>query len=147
MAKKKNVFSLVLRLLLPSILTAFELTKDELKETTPDHFDKVLDWTHENVFEELTEVYTDKEEDNKKQLANWYKEKRAPFLYVTTNAVVEEGKILAKDRLPENSVAAQILIEQLETLQRQLVFLSTTVGTKEELDISFGEFLKSQMAS
>lgn len=146
MAKKKNVFSFVLRLLLPSVVTAFAMAKDELKETTPDHFDKVLDWNQENVFEELSEIYTDNDEDNKTQLANWYKEKRAPFLYVTANAVVEEGKILTKDRLPEDSVAAQIIIEQLETLQKQLVFLSTTVGTKEEMAVAFEEFIKSEKA-
>lgn len=145
MAKFK--FSWVLKLLLPSVVGAFDVAKEELKETTPDHFDRVLDWTQENVFEELADVYTDRDEDNKTQLANWYREKRAPFLYVTANAVVEEGKLLAKERLTDGSVAEQLIVGQLETLQEQLTFLSTQVGTKEEMDKRFEEFVKTQNAN
>ena len=132
-----NRFTWLARFVMPSVVEGIGIGLEELKETTPDHFDKVLDWSKVNVFEELARIYTDANPNNKEQLKGWYESKRASFLYVSLAAVVEEGKLLASERLEESSEAYIIVLRQLEELQNSLYFLQSEVGDKNEVSKEF----------
>lgn len=140
-----NRFSWIARLVLPSVVAGIGIGLEELKETTPDHFDAVLDWSKENVFEELARIYTDMNEDNKGQLKDWYESKRAGFLYVSLNAVVEEGKLLAAERMNIESDAYIIVEHQLSELQKTLLLLQQQVGSKEEVEKVFMASIPERM--
>ena len=126
--------NLIVRMFLPMLQVLLTGVLEALKDITPDHFDKLIDFVDKNVIGKLVLIISDSDKDNKAQLQEWWKNQRSALLYVSLSAVAGEGKVLVEERLPENSAASFILTSQLEELEQSLTILQTSTNTGQALE-------------
>lgn len=124
----------ILRMFLPMLQMLLSGVLGALKDITPDHFDKVIDFVDKNVIGKLIVIISDDDKDNKAQLQAWWKQERAALLYVSLAAVAGEGQNLIEERLPKNSAVALIISRQLEELEQTLTILQSSTLTGEALE-------------
>ena len=124
----------ILRMVLPMMQMLLSGVLQSLKDITPEHFDKVIDFVEKNVIGKLILIISDNDKDNKAQLQDWWKNQRSVLLYVSLGAVAGEGKVLVQERLPEGSAVGLILSRQLEELELTLTILQTSTLTGVDLE-------------
>lgn len=124
----------ILRMVLPMVQMLLSGVLQSLKDITPEHFDKVIDFVDKNVIGKLIGIISDSDKDNKAQLQDWWKNQRSALLYVSLGAVAGEGKVLVEERLPEGSTVGLILSRQLEELEQTLTILQTSTLTGVDLE-------------
>lgn len=124
----------ILRMFLPMVQMLLTGVLQSLKDITPDHFDKVIDFVDKNVIGKLIGIISDDDRDNKAQLQEWWKQQRSALLYVSLAAVAGEGQNLVNERLPAGSPVAMIISNQLEELELTLTILQTSTLTGEDLE-------------
>lgn len=124
----------ILRMVLPMVQMLLTGVLGALKDITPEHFDKVIDFVDKNVIGKLIVIISDNDKDNKAQLQDWWKNQRSALLYVSLGAVAGEGKVLVEERLPKDSAVGLILSRQLEELEQTLNILQTSTLTGKELE-------------
>ena len=124
----------ILRMVLPMVQMLLSGVLQSLKDITPEHFDKVVDFVDKNVIGKLIGIISDSDKDNKAQLQDWWKNQRSALLYVSLGAVAGEGKVLVQERLPEGSTVGLILSRQLEELEQTLTILQTSTLTGVDLE-------------
>lgn len=124
----------ILKMFLPMVQMLLSGVLGALKDITPEHFDKVIDFVDKNVIGKLIGIISDDDKDNKAQLHDWWKNQRSALLYVSLAAVAGEGKVLVEERLPEGSAVSLILSRQLEELEQTLTILQTSTLTGVDLE-------------
>ena len=124
----------ILRMVLPMMQMLLSGVLQSLKDITPEHFDKVIDFVEKNVIGKLILIISDNDKDNKAQLQDWWKNQRSVLLYVSLGAVTGEGKALVEERLPKGSTVGLILSRQLEELELTLTILQTSTLTGVDLE-------------
>lgn len=124
----------ILRMVLPMVQMLLSGVLQSLKDITPEHFDKVIDFVDKNVIGKLVGIISDDDKDNKAQLQDWWREQRSVLLYVSLGAVAGEGKVLVEERLPEGSAVGLILSRQLEELEQTLTILQSSTLKGQDLE-------------
>jgi len=126
--------SFILKMILPMVQMLLSGVLQSLKDITPEHFDRVIDFVDKNVIGKLIGIISDSDKDNKAQLQDWWKNQRSALLYVSLGAVAGEGKVLVEERLPKGSAVGLILSRQLEELEQTLNILQTSTNTGIDLE-------------